>query len=83
MKHDMNAVLIEPDQRSEIVFALAHHRSGSYVALVCSQQQKQFFEDFLLNYHCRNIRFATFSEYLEEEESISTSVVLLDVPETF
>lgn len=63
MKHQIKTLLVEPDQRSEIVFALAHHRSGALRALVADDKQVSFFQDFMLNLNFTNLKFSTFGEY--------------------
>jgi hypothetical protein len=69
MTYKIKALLIEPDQRSEIVFALAHHRPGCLRMVVADDSQKNFFQDVLLNINFANIYISTFDSYLSESNS--------------
>jgi ATP-dependent RNA helicase DDX18/HAS1 len=83
MTYQVNAVLVEPHQRSEIIFSLAHHRVGSFVVLFSQPQQQMFFQDVLLNCNYSNLTFLTFHEYLKTPQLADASVMLMDVPENF
>lgn len=69
MTYKIKALLIEPDQRSEIVFALAHHRPGCLRMVVADDSQKNFFQDVLLNINFANIYVSTFDSFLSESNS--------------
>lgn len=60
MIHELKAVLIEPNQRSEIVFSLAHHKTGHTLALFATDHQKNMFQDVLLSVNHPNLHFSTF-----------------------
>ena len=60
MTHQLKAILIEPNQRSEILFSLGHHRAGHTLALFATEHQKNMFQDVLLSCNHKNMHFATF-----------------------
>lgn len=83
MKHQIKTLLVEPEQRSEIVFALAHHRAGNLRVLSANESQTTFFRDFLLNLNFTNLTFSTFQEYLGEVDAKEQSIIIIDVPINF
>jgi len=60
MTQQLKAILIEPNQRSEILFSLAHHRTGHTLALFATEHQKTLYQDVLLSVNYNNLYFATF-----------------------
>jgi hypothetical protein len=68
MTYSLDYVLIEPQQRSEIVFSLAHHRATQLQVLVADARQKSFFEDVLTNSNFSNIQFNTFEQYTTQQQ---------------
>ena len=57
--YEVNLVLIRPEDRSEVVFSLAHYKEGTLCVLVASQQQKVFFSTVVDNYNHKNMVFLT------------------------
>ena len=83
MSTSLKCVLIEPNQRSEVIFSTAHHRAAPLKVLFATTQQKAFFEDAVINTHYKNISFSTFEEYLGGESEQKEIVIVADVPANF
>ncbi len=60
MSLSLKCVLVEPNERSEVIFSTAHHRSNAMRVLFGTAQQKAFFEDGIINTHYTNITFSLF-----------------------
>jgi hypothetical protein len=68
MSITLKCALIEPNERSELIFSIAHYRSNPLRVLFATEQQQKFFEDAIINTHYKNITFSVFGQYLAETE---------------
>lgn len=83
MSLSLKCALIEPSERSELIFSIAHHRSSPIRVLFGTAQQQAFFSDALINTHYNNITFSLFEEYTAEPEDKQEIVLIADVPINF
>jgi hypothetical protein len=65
MSISLKVALVNPIQRSEIFFTLAHHRSSTLKVLFATEHQVTFYNDALINTHYKNITFMTFKGFME------------------
>lgn len=78
----INYVLHRPEEHSEIIFALSHHRHEQIEAIFCGEKQKTFFSDAILNLGITTLFCSTFEDFLKRNKKTHL-VVLMDIPANF